>query len=89
MRLTQKRVSRVTERRKHKYTPRADAQNGMKRDGTRQSETRRTLSTLFPTTILTTFGLTYVSSSLYHFGSASNDSRLATSYTRITPCAPR
>ena len=40
-----------------------------------------TLSTLFPTRILTTELETYVSSSLYHRGRASKDSRLATSYT--------
>ena len=42
-----------------------------------------TLSTLFPTRILTTELETYVSSSLYHRGSASKDSRLDTSYTKI------
>ena len=79
MRLTQTRVSRVTEGRKHKHTTHAEAQNGMKRNGTRQSGTRRTLSTLFPTMILTTELETYVSSSANHLGSASNDSRFATS----------
>jgi hypothetical protein len=41
-----------------------------------------TLSTLFPTTILTTDSDTYVSSSEYHRGSASKDSRFETSYTK-------
>lgn len=49
----------------------------------------RTLSTLFPTMIFTTDLETYVSSSEYQRGSASNDSRFATSYTRMMPCAPR
>ncbi len=40
---------------------------------------RGTLSTLFPTKILTTALETYVSSSANHLGRASNDSRFATS----------
>lgn len=47
------------------------------------------LSTLLPTTIRTTEGETYVSSSEYQRGRASKESRLETSYTNITPCAPR
>jgi hypothetical protein len=41
----------------------------------------RTMSSLLPTTILTTSGGTYFSSSSSHPGSASNDSRFDTSYT--------
>lgn len=41
----------------------------------------RTLSTLLPTTIRTTEGETYVSSSEYQRGRASKESRLETSYT--------
>lgn len=50
-------------------------------DGDGEGEGGCTLSTLLPTTILTTAGETYVSSSEYHRGSASNDSLLDTSYT--------
>ena len=49
--------------------------------GRSEQEKVPTLSTLFPTRIFTTESETYVSSSEYHFGRASNDSRFDTSYT--------
>ena len=48
-----------------------------------------TLSTLFPTRIFTTEPDTYVSSSEYHRGSASNVSRFVTSYTVRAPPSER